>query len=442
MSARILTATIAFVFIFPLPCRASTDSVACVEPWESVPLLRGKDLDSAIVRALECDESITLLSYEGGWAIVRTREGKQGYVMRQFVDSQLVNWIKGNFRPQITPVLQEIETNLRLPQRLKPLPNLRLPAPRNAPLARHGEGFLLDKVSPDLSSDIQRRLERIEDQSLFDCEPYKSRHALSAFSCKYLARIDTRLRPISYRPPPDSLLESLERALALAGQPMPIALPESWATVLAGQAVKSIWVLCQGHANATGVPEPSEQPFIIPVALQTDSDRYLVMNEHEAFWAPVSAAANQTNHLLSLPGCQERAPCVNHANQILHQEIKLSFSGLPLMASPYDQNAEFPRDLRMGRQYEKSFVLGEPFCEFSVYIFRTFPSSQVIYSMIDILVLTSPNIAGTYAEPTDQQLAKYKSAVQSSIATAVERTCAKLGGLMRDGVCEVDHANF
>jgi hypothetical protein len=411
---KILAKGVLVALLYVSRLAAAPDEVMCHQ-WPTVPLLIEKDLRSSIVEELACDEKVVVLRYEGNWARVRTRNKRQGYLMRKFLLSQFIDQMNGQFKPESVVVLDEIETMVRLSQKVKPLENLRRRAPKDATFVRRGLGYSLDVV-PDAVSDIRRRLEGMENRGMFGCAATKVREI--PYNCRYIATID----------------------FDTSSSPS-FTLPANWATTLKGEEPELIWVLCFGTMDAEGAPLPDVAHYVVPVVVQTHSRFYVVMDEHLIQATPLSAWMHFQQPILSLPGCKQRSSCVNRVEKIFLDQVQVSFASTPLLASA-DENRPSSHSLRISRRYEKSLVLGAPYYEFSVYMLGLGQTSRDIYSDIDLVVLVSPNVAGTYVEATDQQLVEYTKAVRSSLSTALRSACMRVRGVMREDICIVDSLAF
>jgi hypothetical protein len=402
------------LLLAPALLAAQPERLLCLKIWPSTPLFRQKDLTSPIIKELGCDEKVVVLNYEGDWAKVRTRFRKQGYVMRIFLESSFLERAGGSFQPKPIAVLDEVGTMLNLHREVRVLDNLRLPAPREPTFFYPNLGYyLLNDVQPDSRATLRKRLESIRDHGFFGCGR-QSRD--DPYVCRYLATID-------FVSPPSPGTE----------------LPKDWANKLDGKVVKRMWVQCFIAVDAKGTPLPPVWDIVQPVAVQTDGNDYIVEDPSTIVMSNRSSFGHLPPRVLfNLPGCKDHPSCVSRVKNNFLDEMRLNFTREPL-ASRVEHEVVNSGEFCMSRRYDKSLVLGGPYYEFSIYLFHISEDNDSfhLFADIDVMVLVSPNVAGTYVEATDQELTAYTQAVDSTLTSALVNTCRKIGGVMRGPTCFV-----
>ena len=396
------------------------------------PILFDSVQHKHFLQTLKCGQEIGILEDRTAWFRVRTNKHVEGYISALYVSKAPSVVLDDLERASKAPMSTAARANARPGVPLSPVigqpqcheVERREVEPNEKCLVDSAGSYSLAVVDSKVhKTEVLERLARISDlnaSECFDMDPGfavsrdgKHHDVLLQHWCRYVRRID------------------------LAGESTP-ELPPVWKGVLQNQQLRTLWVQCTIRVDSGGLPLPERSRVVAPVAVETGSNLYLVVDDHPDITKYYASVYHLGRRVIDAHRCEGDAKCSDRIMSKYLDEIRGVLEKDPIAASTLLEEATPLDQMQMARKYKKSLVLGEPYYECSQYSVRGWTNSgDQVFSRVEHIVLISVNINGSYQEADSRQQAAYEDAVTKSIDKGLVVACQRLGGELDKGVCVI-----
>ena len=238
------------------------------------------------------------------------------------------------------------------------------------------------------------------------------------------------------------------------------AFPQHWTDGLKNESLTKLWVECAIPIDRDWFPTGQPLRSVLPIALQTSSDLYLISQEVRPQRLAASVMDHFEGRVFDLSGSPNLDTAFKRVAESIKAELSSSFNGPPLSADTVKGMA--PNQIRYLRRFQESKVLSKPHTpkyELSTYTIlmwpgpkeqffgpaeayfdgfnvRDKPPDQVFLQISHSLQVSSEK-DGTYPEPSPNDYIEYKTIVTQAIENSVARVTNRYHGTVNNKVGKI-----
>lgn len=209
------------------------------------------------------------------------------------------------------------------------------------------------------------------------------------------------------------------------------------------------WIESTVRVDQKQLPIEEASSVSMPILLNSGDNTYSVMEDLKGTESDCLLEVSFSGKVFDFFSCKQDLTCISKNVETFRSSLKAELSNDPLDAIEVKDEPIPPGEMWMRNQYKPSRILGAPYFELTTYVLKLWfagvgkgPSStepnvnmHSLYMNTAQSITRSVGVRGRYEEPTQEELAAYKSAMNAAIARALAKACHDIHGQLTDSVC-------
>jgi hypothetical protein len=211
----------------------------------------------------------------------------------------------------------------------------------------------------------------------------------------------------------------------------------------------SAWVESAVRVDQVGLPIEETAPVAMALLIEGGDHTYEVIEDFMPNRTDCDIEVSFAGKVFDFSSCKRDVACINKVVGAVHSSVRAELAKDPLNAAEVRDQPIPPGEIWMRHDFKSSKVLGAPYFELTTYVLKFWfagldrgPSStepnvymHSLYMNVAQSITRAVGVNGRYEEPTKEQLAAYRSAMNQAVSHALTNACYDIGGQFKESIC-------